>query len=106
MQDLLCRKAHGTPGKPVVYQVLIPTPLPTETMNMLHGNPCSGHYNANRTFKKALTICYWPSMRSDIDFLNICHTCEAYRKPVPQYRAPLQTIQAEKTFPVCGHRCY
>ena len=97
--DLLCRKAHIAPGKPVVYQVLIPSLLITETMNILHGNPCSGHYSADRTFKKALTMCYWPNMRSDIDnFCDMCHTCEAYRKPVPQHRAPLQSIQAERPF--------
>ncbi len=97
--DLLCRKAHIAPGKPVVFQVLIPKTLITETMNILHGNPCSGHYSADHTFKKALTMCYWPSMRSDIEtFCEMCHTCEAYRKPVPQLRAPLQSIQAERPF--------
>lgn len=97
--DMLCRKAHIAPGQPVVYQVLIPTALVTETMNILHGTPCSGHYSADRTFKKALTMCYWPSMRVDIDdFCDRCHTCEAYRKPVPQHRAPLQSIQAERPF--------
>uniref|UniRef100_A0A3Q1EDR0 Gypsy retrotransposon integrase-like protein 1 n=1 Tax=Acanthochromis polyacanthus TaxID=80966 RepID=A0A3Q1EDR0_9TELE len=97
--DIFCRKAHTAPGQPVVYQVLIPTSLITETMNIFHGNPCSGHYSAERTFKKALSMCYWPSMRTDIDnFCDMCQTCEVYGKPVPKHRAPLQSIQAERPF--------
>ena len=97
--DLLCREAHTAPGQPVVFQVLIPKTLITVTMNILHGNPCSGHYSADRTFKKALSMCYWPSMRSDLDnFCDSCHTCEAFRKPVPKQRAPLQSIQADRPF--------
>lgn len=75
--------------------MLRPSSLVTETMHFLHGNPCSGHYSAERTFKKALTMCYWPGMRTDIDnFCNLCKSCEAFRKPVPQHRAPLKSIQA------------
>uniref|UniRef100_A0A8P4KRG8 Integrase catalytic domain-containing protein n=1 Tax=Dicentrarchus labrax TaxID=13489 RepID=A0A8P4KRG8_DICLA len=38
-------------------------------------------------------------MRTDIDnFCTMCHTCEVYRKPVPQHRAPLQSIEAERPF--------
>uniref|UniRef100_A0A3B5A4H6 Gypsy retrotransposon integrase-like protein 1 n=1 Tax=Stegastes partitus TaxID=144197 RepID=A0A3B5A4H6_9TELE len=102
--DMLCRQAHTAPGQPVVYQVLIPSSLITETMNILHGNPCSGHYSAEGTFKKALTMCYWPSMRTDIDnFCDMCHTCEAYRKPVPQHRFVCTDI-TELPVTSCGHR--
>ena len=97
--QLLCRKAHTAPGKPLVYQVLIPNTLITKTLKILHGNPYSGYYSADCTFKKAIIMCYLPGMRSDIDnFCAECHICEAYKKPVPQHRAPLQSIQAERPF--------
>lgn len=96
---ILCRRVQTTPAQPVVYQVLIPTSLYKATLNILHGSPSSGHYSADRTLKKALTMCYWTSMRSDIEkFCETCHTCEAFRKPVPKHRAPLHSIQAEKPF--------
>ena len=96
---ILCRKATTAPGTSVVYQVLIPTSMTTETLNYLHGNPCSGHYSAERTFKKALTMCYWPGMRTDIEsFCDSYLACEAFRKPVPQRRAPLHSIQADGPF--------
>ena len=48
---------------------------------------------------KALTTCYWPCMRSYIySFCDLCRKCEAYRKAVPQHRAPLKSIQAERPF--------
>lgn len=52
--DLLCQTAQTALGKPVVFQVLIPISLIKDPMNNLHGNPCSGHYSADHTFKKAL----------------------------------------------------
>uniref|UniRef100_A0A8C6L5C7 Gypsy retrotransposon integrase-like protein 1 n=1 Tax=Nothobranchius furzeri TaxID=105023 RepID=A0A8C6L5C7_NOTFU len=96
---LLCKQANTATGKPSVLQVLIPQKLITETLHMLHGNPSSGHFSTDRTLSKALSMCYWPSMRSDIDqFCSVCPTCEAYRKPVPQNRAPIQSIQAHRPF--------
>lgn len=76
--DLLWYKDHSTRKTSCVssshnnqYQI----------MNILHGNPCSGHCGVDCIIKKALCLRWssW-SMRSDIDNLwDLSHTCEVYR---------------------------
>ncbi|XP_057188755.1 interleukin-13 receptor subunit alpha-1 isoform X1 [Triplophysa rosa] len=96
---VLCRKARLAPGKPEVYQVIIPDALISDTLHYLHGDPCSGHYSAERTLKRAQSLCFWPGMRKAIEeYCESCVACESRRNPVPQRRAPLQSIMAVRPF--------
>ncbi|CAM4721546.1 unnamed protein product [Leuciscus chuanchicus] len=45
---VLCRTAYSGPGKPPNYQVVIPDVLIKDTLYDLHGDPCAGHYSAER----------------------------------------------------------
>ena len=67
--DVLCRTAHLAPGQPEMYQVVIPEAIVQDTLHCLHGDPCAGHYSAERTLKRARSWCFWPGMRSAIEQL-------------------------------------
>ena len=71
--DVLCRTAHLAPGQPEMY------------------------YRAERTLKRAWSWCFWPGMRSAIEqYCESCEACESRRKPVPERRALLQSISADR----------
>lgn len=96
---VLCCTAYSAPGKPQTYQLVIPDVLIKDTLYYLHGDPCAGHYSAERTLKRAQSLCFWPGMRSVIDqYCESCEACESRKNPVPQRRAPLQSIRAVRPF--------
>ncbi len=96
---VLCRTACSAPGQPQTYQVVLPDVLIQDTLHYLHGDAFSGHYSAERTLKRAQSLCFWPGMRSAIEqHCESCEACESRRKPIPQRRAPLQSISAVRPF--------
>ncbi|KAL1260277.1 hypothetical protein QQF64_008104 [Cirrhinus molitorella] len=96
---VLCRMVCSAPGKPKTYQVVIPEVLIQDTLQYLHGDPCAGHYSAEQTLKRAQSLCFWPGMRSVIEqHCESCEACESRKTPVPQQRAPLQSIIAVRPF--------
>lgn len=96
---VLCRKVFNPSTKSVLHQVIVPHALKETVLQMLHGNPVSGHLSADKVLKRAQQLCYWPFMSRDIKiWCQQCIPCDARRSPTPHQRAPLKTIVATEPF--------
>lgn len=97
--DLLCRKVFSPSTKSVLYQVVVPHALKGSVLQLLHGNPVSGHMSAEKVLKRAQQLCYWPFMSRDIKmWCNQCIPCDARKRPIPHQKAPMKTIVATEPF--------
>ena len=63
---MLCRKVFNPPTKSVLHQVVVPQALKDTILQLLHGNPVTGHLSAEKVLKSAQQLCYWPFMSCDI----------------------------------------
>lgn len=78
--DVLCHTVYVEPDKPQPYHVVIPDALVKAALHYLHGDPCAGHYSAERTLKQAQGLCYWLGMRSTIEqYCELCEACELWK---------------------------
>lgn len=59
---LLCRKVFNTITKSDRHQVLVPHACRDTVLELLHGNPVSGHMSPDKVVKQAQQFCYWPFM--------------------------------------------
>lgn len=96
---LLCRKVFNPSTNSVLYQVVVPHALKDTVLQLLHGNPVSGHLSADKVLKRAQQMCYWPFMFRDVKmWCKQCIPCDARRSPIPHQRAPMKTIVATEPF--------
>ena len=99
IDGILCRMSRPVPGKSPVQQVIIPQSLQSMVLAHLHGDKLAGHFSAQKTFQRSLTICYWPYIRRDIEaYCRTCRECESRRNPTPRNKAPMQVTQANTPF--------
>ena len=96
---LLCRNVFNPSTKSVLHQVVVPHALKDTVLQLLHGNPVTGHLSADKVLKRAQQLCYWPFMSRDIKmWCKQCTPCDARRSPTPHQRAPMKTIVATEPF--------
>lgn len=99
IDGILCRHSRPTFGSPRVYQVIIPLALQSQVLSLLHGDPLTGHFSAEKTFQRSLQLCYWPYIRRDIDnHCKTCRPCESRRNPSPRNKAPMQIFNSSRPF--------
>lgn len=76
---LLCRKVFNPSTKSVLNQVVVPEHLNDTVLQLLHGNPVTGHLSADKFLKRAQQLCYWPVMSRDIKmWCKQCTPCDAH----------------------------
>lgn len=96
---VLCRKVFNPSTTSVLHQLIVPHALKDTVLQMLHGNPVTGHSSADKALKRAQQLCYWPFMSCDIKmWCKQCTPCDARRSPTPHQRAPMKTIVATEPF--------
>lgn len=77
----------------MLHQVVVPQALKDTILQLLHGNPVTGHLSAEKV------LCYWPFMSRDIKLWGKqCIPSDARRSPTPHQRAPMNTIVATEPF--------
>lgn len=100
---VLCRKVFNPSTTSVLHQLIVPHALKDTVLQMLHGNPVTGHSSADKVLKRAQQLCYWPFMSRDIKmWCKQCTPCDARRSPTPYQRAPMKTIVATEPFQKVG----
>ncbi|XP_069184050.1 uncharacterized protein [Procambarus clarkii] len=73
-----------------VYQLVIPDVLRSSAVKLAHASKIAGHPGVFKTYMRAKTLFYFPSMLSYITkFVRSCPTCQR-RKGTPKVQAPLQ----------------
>lgn len=96
---LLCRRVFDNVTHLDRYQIIVPHVYRETVLELLHGNPVTGHMSPDKVVKRAQQFCYWPFMSRDIKkWCEKCIPCDARRSPVPHQRAPMKTIAATEPF--------
>lgn len=73
-------------------QVLVPTVLVPEVLRHLHGVPLTAHLAHEWVLAHARSLCYWPTMYSDIKtWCDQCYACQGRKSPVPLHHAPMRS---------------
>ncbi|KAL9963057.1 hypothetical protein ACROYT_G032222 [Oculina patagonica] len=72
-------------GKPV-RQVLVPTPLRRQIMDVAHGSIMGGHMGIKKTADKIQAAFYWPGIQGDVT--RHCKSCDVCQKTVPKGSVP------------------
>ena len=60
-------------GRPVV-QVVVPTPLRAQVMQLAHSSIMGGHLSTQQTIDRMLSELFWPGMINDVT--RFCETCD------------------------------
>uniref|UniRef100_A0A8C5HQZ8 Gypsy retrotransposon integrase-like protein 1 n=1 Tax=Gouania willdenowi TaxID=441366 RepID=A0A8C5HQZ8_GOUWI len=80
-------------------QVVVPSTLVPEVLQLLHGAPLTAHLAHERVLARARAVCYWPYMHTDIlAWCEQCYACQRRKSPVPNHQAPMRTSQSERPF--------
>lgn len=77
-------------GQPVV-QVVVPTPLRAQVIQMAHCSILGGHLGTRKTMDRILSEFFWPGMNDDITrFCRSCDICQKTVKKGTVRKVPLQ----------------
>lgn len=77
-------------GQPVI-QVVVPTPLRKEVMQLAHNCIMSGHLGTQKTMDRILFDFFWPGMSGDVKrFCQSCDICQKTVKKGSVSKVPLQ----------------
>ena len=83
-------------SKQGIKQVLIPKAWVPCMIEQFHGAPLVGHTAPGAAYKKAMQVCFWPGMKSDIENrVRTCAQCQKFSNPNPPYKAPLHPIKPD-----------
>ncbi len=91
-EDMLC--CMGTVAKTQVTQIVIPSPLVSTVLKLLHDTPESGDPGRGRTLSMACAKYYWPTMCLDIEkHIAQCLSCAETKgttttAPILEYPLP------------------
>ena len=77
-------------GQPVV-QVVVPTPLRAQVMQLAHCSIMGGHLGTQKTMDRIISDFFWPGMNGDITrFCQSCDICQKTVKKGATKKVPLQ----------------
>lgn len=66
----------------VLLQLMVPTSLKAEVLELIHSAPLAGHPGISKTFEKARSHFYWMNMFDDIvKFVKSCENCQYTKDP-------------------------
>lgn len=98
VDGLLCRVVWLS-DEGQTTQIVVPTVLVPEILGHLHGTPLTAHLAYERVLNRARSVCYWPTMYSDIKkWCEQCYACQRRKSPVPKQHAPMRTSQTVRPF--------
>lgn len=88
---LLKRKFESPDGLSVHWQIVWPSSLRTELLQLVHGGMTGGHFGRKRSAAALQARVYWPSWSSDLDmYLKQCEPCARYHRGVIPRHGSLQ----------------
>ena len=77
-------------GKPI-RQVMVPTPLRRQLMEVAHGSIMGGHMGVKKTADKIQKAFYWPGIQGDVS--RHCRSCDICQKTVNKGSVPKVPLQ-------------
>jgi len=91
-QGLLRRSFESADGKFVKWQIVWPSALRRQILEIAHGGMTSGHLSRRRTAATIQSRIYWPTWSADLnEFLHSCPQCCRYHRGKIRPQAELQT---------------
>ena len=98
-QDLLRRRFESADGKIVKWQIVWPSALRCQLLEIAHGGMTGGHLGRRRTAATIQSRIYWPTWSADLDeFLRSCPQCSQYHRGKIRPQAELQTPMVGEPF--------
>ena len=83
------------PDRRTWTQLVVPRVLREELLQDLHAGVMGGHLGAEKTLGRLREQFFWPGNTHDVtEWCRTCANCATKKMPVPNQRAPLQTIKA------------
>ncbi|KAJ8037827.1 hypothetical protein HOLleu_18745 [Holothuria leucospilota] len=99
VEGLLCRKLL-LPGRESLQLVILKAMI-DEILPLIHGSGYAGHFGCDKTLRRAQQNCYWPYMQQSIrEYCLACESCNVRNSPIPQRKAPMQSIRTSRPFQV------
>lgn len=91
----LLRHFDDNSGKTKWLQLILPSELRQEVMKEIHSGVISGHLGEQKMLNQLQERFYWPLMAEDVKlWCQTCPECATKKSPIPNSRAPMQTIHA------------
>ena len=70
------RKHQTEPNFENIYQMLVPWGRVSNVLELLHDSFSAGHFDTEKTYKRACERFYWPCMRRDVrNWIENCDAC-------------------------------
>ena len=74
------------------WQIVVPSSLLLQVLQLGHDNSTSGHQSAERTFQRISDYFWWPKMNHDMtEYVKTCKKCGARNPQGPNSQAPIFT---------------
>ena len=91
-QGLLKRRFEDPDGLHERWQIVWPSQLREEFLNIAHSGMTTGHMGRKKTSAAVQSRAYWPTWSSDVDkFIKRCTACAQYHRGAPPRQACMQT---------------
>ena len=72
------------------WQIVVPSSLLLQVLQLGHDNPTSGHQSAERTLQQISDYFWWPKMNHDVtEYVKTCKECGTRNPQGPNSRAPI-----------------
>ena len=75
----------------VLKQVMVPTALRHQIMDVTHGSIMGGHMGIKKTVDKIQSAFYWPGIQGDVT--RFCKSCDVCQKTVQKGSVPIVPLQ-------------
>ena len=72
------------------WQIVVPSSLLLQVLQLGHDNPTSGHQSGERTFQRISDYFWWPKMNHDVtEYVKTCKECGARNPQGTNSQAPI-----------------
>ena len=73
------------------WQLVLPTVMREQVMQMLHDHKCAGHLGQHKTLARVRMRFYWYKLKDDVNnWCKQCEVCAKKKMPIPKGKAKLQ----------------
>ena len=73
------------------WQLVLPTVIREQVMQMLHNHKCAGHLGQHKTLARVRMRFYWYKLKDDVNnWCKQCEVCAKKKMPIPKGKAKLQ----------------
>ena len=73
------------------WQLVLPTVMREQVMQMLHNHKCAGHLGQHKTLDRVRMRFYWYRLKDDVNnWCKQCEVCAKKKMPIPKGKTKLQ----------------